>query len=578
MLRLPVALIVSMALFAQTDPNSQPPGQIAGHVQNAVTGDPIAGAVVQLFMFGPMIRWPSGQPHNVSSQPDGSFVFDNVPPGNYSVMATAPAYSPGRYKTNDARTFMDTPALGMAMFTVQPGGQVGGLVLTLQPYPNIAGKVVDDAGQPVAHAQVRALSSIPMRGKTELQSRMEATTDDTGAFQLKGVSFGRAYLIASPAPEATASNAPPATPGTSQSKLRLVSTFYPDSPDFAGAVALEEQSGQDQGDIVIHMKRAATHHIRGKAKVNVPAGTHVEIDVYERAGTAVYSPGIEATVAADSTFDIPDLLPGSYTLRLMSSVSTKQAPAASKQAPAASQHVLSRQDVTVGATDVNDIVLSETPRASVTWHVRSDDDASANLDKVTVNLLTWDDPPSNSLSFIAANPDGSHTINVDPGSYLIRVNGLPPGDYISSLQLNQTDALNKAVDLSQGGASQLEVVLRKGLAELDGSVMSSDDSVPRPAMVILVPQSLSPDGQNILRRSTGPNATFSFRDVPPGQYTAFAVEQYNYNAWLDPNFIASLQGRGVSVDLAENDRKRIEISAISGSDLQQIMAQLGLGE
>lgn len=49
-------------------------------------------------------------------------------------------------------------------------------------------------------------------------------------------------------------------------------------------------------------------------------------------------------------------------------------------------------------------------------------------------------------------------------------------------------------------------------------------------------------------------------------------------AWQNPSFIASLQGQGVSVDLSENDRKRIELSVISASDLLQAMAQIGLEE
>lgn len=564
MLRLSVALIVSMALFAQTDPNSQLPGQIAGHVQNAVTGDPVAGAQVQLIQFSPIARWPTPAPHNVSSQPDGSFIFDNVPPGSYSLMASAPAYSPGRYKTNGSRTLMD-------IFTVQPGGQVAGLVLALQPYANLTGKVVDDAGQPVPHAQVQTFESVLMRGRTGLQRRVEATADDTGRFELKGVPSGKVYIIAAPAPQAQPNNPQAATAAGSEPKLNLVSTFYPDSVDLSGAVALDVQSGQDQGDIEIHMKRATTYHIRGKVKVNVPSGTRVEIEVSERSIPISYASGHDTEPGPGGTFDIPDLLPGAYSLRLIDSQS-------SRSGSPSSQRVLSRQDISVAAADVNGVVLSETPRASITWHARSDDDETADLSGVNISLISWDDPPSNALSFVNMNPDGSHTIAVDPGSYLIQVNGVPPGSYISSLQLNQTDALNKVVDLSQGGASQIDIVFRKGLAELDGSVVSDDNTPPRPAAIVLVPQSLSPDGRNILRRSIGQRSTFSFTNVPPGQYTAFAVDQYDYNAWLNPNFIAGLQGRGVAVDLNPNDRKRIELSAISASDLLQVMAQLGLQE
>jgi hypothetical protein len=575
MLRLPIALAVSMALFAQTDPNGQPPGQIMGHVQNAITGDPIAGAQVRLLQFGPISVAGTSAQHTASSQPDGSFIFEKVTPGLYSLLATAPNYSAGRYKANGSPNAIDS-------FTVQPGAQVAGLVLVLQPYAKLTGKVVDDAGQPVPHAQVRTFVSVLMRGKIQLQPRTVASANDAGQFELKGVPNGKVYIVASPAPQAVASreravqaaNPPPATPASPEPKLNLVSTFYPDSLDLSNAVALDVHSGQDQGDIDIHMKRAATFHIRGKVKVAVSPDTKLVIEVSPLGGPVSYSSGQATAPGPDGQFDIPGLVPGAYTLRLMNTGSSGDGIRFSPL-----QHILSRQDVTIAAGDVNGLVLSETPPVTLTWHARSEDDETANLSSVVISLLSWDDPPASAVPVMGSSPDGSRTITVDAGHYLIHVGGLlPQGSYISSLQINQADALNKVVDLSQGGAGQVDIVFRKGLAELDGSLASNDNSAPRAATVILVPESLAPDGSNLMMRGTGRSSAFSFTNVPPGRYTAFAVEQFNYNAWQNPNFIASLQGRGVSVDLSEKDRKQIELSVISASDLLQAMAQIGLGE
>ncbi|HEX4231030.1 MAG TPA: carboxypeptidase-like regulatory domain-containing protein [Bryobacteraceae bacterium] len=566
MLRLTIALFISMALFAQTDPNSQPPGQIIGHVQNAVTGDPVTGAQVRLIQFSPISVIRSSGQHIVSSQPDGSFIFDNVAPGMYGLVASAPSFSPGHYKANGSSNSMDS-------LTVQPGAQVAGLVVALQPYANLTGRVIDDTGQPVPHAQVRTFISVLLRGKTQLEPRTIANANNAGQFELKGVPSGKIYIVASPAPQVPAANPPLATSPAPETKLSLVSTFYPDSLDLANAVALDVHSGQDQGDIDVHMKRAATYHIRGKVKVAVSSDTKLVMEVSPRGGPVSYSPGQGTTVGLDGQFDIGDLIPGTYTLRLMESGSSGNV---SRFSPA--QHILSRQDVTIAAGDVNGLALAETPPVTLTWHARSEDDETANLSNVMISLLSWDDPPTNAAPAMSMSRDGSRTITVDAGHYIIHVGGVPPGSYISSLQINQTDALNKVVDLSQGGAGQVDIVFRKGLAELDGSLVSNDSSAPRAATIILVPESLAPDGSNLMMRGTGRNSAFSFTNVPPGRYTAFAVEQFNYNAWQNPSFIASLQGRGVSVDLDEKDRKRIELSVISSSDLLQAMAQMGLEE
>ena len=145
MLGLPVALLLSLlaatALFGQVDvngqsntqPNSQPPGQIMGHVQNAVTGDPIPGAQVVLIRSGPIAHGSKSAPGYASCQPDGSFIFDDVPAGAYSLIASAPNYSPARFKNNASPNLMD-------LFNVPPGGQVAGLVMALQPYANLMGR------------------------------------------------------------------------------------------------------------------------------------------------------------------------------------------------------------------------------------------------------------------------------------------------------------------------------------------------------------------------------------------------------------------------------------------------------
>jgi hypothetical protein len=565
MFRLPVTLLLSLSLFAQTDPNSQQPGQIAGHVQSAVTGEPVSGAQVQLIQFGPIAKWPAAGPHNVSSQPDGSFVIDNVPPGLYSLTATAANYSTGRYKTSGSPSPMDS-------LTVQSGAQVAGIVLALQPLANLIGKVVDDSGAPIPHAQVQAFVSVLLRGKTILQPRVTATADDAGQFQLKGIPNGKIYISAAPAPSGQATNPPSSSnPAASKEpKLDLVSTFYPDSLDLSGAVPIEVRSGQDLGETDIHMKRASTFHIRGKVAVTAAPGARLEIEVSPR-GSVSYPPSQGATPGPDGQFDISGLVPGAYTLRVISA-------SANRAGPSPSQRVFSRQDVTIAAADVNGVVLSQTPPVTLTWHARSDSDESANLSGVIISLASWDDQPPTAVPVLGVNPDGSHAITVDPGLYLIHVAGVPPGSYVSSLQLNQTDALNKVVDLSQGGAGQVDIVFRKGLAELDGSLSTSQDAAPRAATIILVPELLAPDGSNLMMRGTGRSAAFSFNNVPPGRYTAFAVEQFNYNVWQNPNFIASLQGRGTAVDLGENDRKRIELTVVSTTDLQQTMAQLGLGE
>jgi hypothetical protein len=552
------AMLAAAGIFAQTAPDAQAAGQIVGHVQNATTGDPVVGAQVQLVQFGRRSTRSAPAPRAVTSQPDGSFVFDGVPPGTYSLMASAPNFAVARYKAAGSSLMMD-------IFNLQPGSQMAGVVLSLQPYANLSGRVVDDTGQPVPHAGISAFVSVLMRGKTQLQPREVATSDDSGKFELKGVPNGKVYISASPAPPAETATPPTPAAAAPEQKLDLVTTFYPDSLNVIAAAPLDVASGQDQGGIEIHMKRAATFHIRGKIAVNAADGSKLVIGVSQSGSPASLSFGHSKPPGPGGQFDISGLVPGAYTLRLI-------------DAGPATQHVLGRQDVTIAAADVNNVVITQMLPVTITLHARSESDEAADLSGVMVNLQPWDDLPRYGPPVVGVNPDGSRTITVLPGSYLIHVVGIPPESYISSLQFNQANALDKVIDVPQSGAGQIDVVFRKGLAQLDGTVAANGDSSPRSSTIVLVPENVAPDGSNLMMRGTGRGSNFSFFAVPPGRYTAFAVEQFDYNAWQNSDFITALAGRGAAVDLNENDHKRVELTAIPASDLLQVMAQLGLAE
>ena len=551
------AMLAAAGIFAQTAPDAQPTGQIVGHVQNAVTGDPVVGAQIELFQFSIGSKPSFPAPHTVSSQPDGSFVLDGLPPGMYSLMASAPNFATARYKAAGSSALMD-------IFNLQPGSQMAGVVLSLQPYANLSGRVIDDTGQPVSRAEVRAFGSVLMRGKTQLQPGKEATSDDAGKFELKGVPNGKVYISASPAPAAE-SDTPPSSAATApEQKLDLVTTFYPDSLTVVGAAPLDVASGQDQGGIEIHMKRAATFHIRGKVAVNAAEGSKLFIGVSQSGSPFSIVSRHGQTPGPGGQFDISGLVPGAYTLRLIE--------------PGPATHVLGRQDVTIAAADVNNVVITQMLPVTITLHARSESDEAADLSGVMVNLQPWDDLPRYGPPVVGFNPDGSRTITVIPGSYLIHIVGIPPGPYISSLQFNQANALDKVIDVPQSGAGQIDVDFRKGLAQLDGTVATNGDSSLRNSTIVLVPEKVAPDGSNLMMRGTGRGSNFSFFAVPPGRYTAFAVEQFDYNAWQNSDFVAALAGRGAAVDLNENDHKRVELTAIPASDLLQVMAQLGLAE
>ena len=86
-LSLSCALLVAAVLSATL--SAQAASALSGRLLNSLSGDPIAGATVQIDELS----------RTVTSSAEGSFAFDNVPPGTYHVSVHAQGYSTRRTET-----------------------------------------------------------------------------------------------------------------------------------------------------------------------------------------------------------------------------------------------------------------------------------------------------------------------------------------------------------------------------------------------------------------------------------------------------------------------------------------------
>jgi hypothetical protein len=551
-------LIVPLALLAQNDT-----GIIAGVVTNSVTGEPIVGASVRLIAISATMPAGSSQtaPSSVTSLDDGSFRFDAVAPGSYFVTASRQDFVASQYG------LLKQPTRPV---TVQAGQTIGTVSIQLIPQSMLTGKVVDDKGKPVAKAEVQAFMAMPVRGQSRLALRSRATTNDAGEYQIQNVTAGKYYVLAQPQRQNPAE-------GQENTDLQLIRTFYPDAADSESATPVEVTTGQNLSGITVRLRRAATYHIRGKISGSTPGSGKQTLRVFLSPRNAIdlFNAGTAVQPDEKGEFDISDVTAGNYTLRLTGNVATRQ-------------HVLATQDVDVGSNDVNSLVLAIVPPLKLTGHIRIESNDQVDLSRTNVYLGPSGNVSTGGFQPAKVNANGEFELSeIDPGQYVLHIEGLPAGTYANSVLLNQQDMSGKELDLSQGGQGQLEIVVRSGAGQVDGTLQSNptpqSNLAVRPVVigsmmpaVVLVPQTALADGRALLIGGTNPARTFSIPQVPPGHYSAFAVEQLDYNLWQNPDFIRLMQSRGVSVDVQENDRKQVQLSMIPLSDIQQVMAQLGL--
>jgi len=574
------SLLLFFAVFADSQGNqasppasNTPPDQkcvLAGHVSNAQTGEPISKATIRVqSRNGGSISSGRGngtfQGYSATSETDGSFRIENVEPGQYTLSGTRTGFMNTQYGSKG-------PSSAGTTITLTPGQQVTDIAFPLNPQAVISGKVIDEDGDPISGVTIRVLVQQWMRGKLRFLPRNGSNTNDLGEYRIANLSAGKYYLSAQvnrlpmlmePMNGAAIAGKP---------DIRPVRTYYPEAITRESATPIDVKPGQDLSGMNIRMHSAQTYHIRGKVvgEVTDGEGGRETVTVSNRDDDAAMSfGGPQAQIANDHSFDIAGVAPGAYNVNVM--VMRGQ------------MRVAARQQVDVGAADVNDVLLAVSPPGTITGHVRIEGtapagSAAANLQNLRVNLSP---DGSGFSSQQQTNQDGSFVLsNIGSGKYYLNVND-PQGTYTKSVRFGQQEVLGKELDLSGSASGDVEITLRYGAPEVDGTVKAADsDSSGAAAVtsgtVVLAPDQLNADGSGLRFANIDTTGSFTAKQVPPGHYHAFALEQVDTNPLQNPDLLKELASKGVDVDLKENDKKQIQLAVIPASESQQIMARLGI--
>ncbi len=140
------------------------------------------------------------------------------------------------------------------------------------------------------------------------------------------------------------------------------------------------------------------------------------------------------------------------------------------------------------------------------------------------------------------------------GKYLIGPGGVPAGFYLSGVLLNDRDVLGQVADLAAGDS--LKLIYKKDGGNVRGIVDKGGD-----ATNVILMADPTPTARIGYSARCDANGAFAARDVPPGEYTAVAVEGSPGDP-LGPDFATILAANG--------KRIRVEPGAAVQLDLRVV--------
>jgi len=197
-----VVITTTLALRAQQPQANQTydphlgDGFILGTVVEAVTGQPVPGATVDITYGGPVTNAvqlslpqqpdgipPAGVPRRVLTDAQGHFFFRQLGAGRYLAQVSAPGYL-AQLKPGETIQYID----------LDDGAKRTDIVLKLWKCGAISGTVLDENGEPAVGAAVRVLERDMSGGLPQLLVLNDTTTDDRGVYRVSGLGAGP-YIV-----------------------------------------------------------------------------------------------------------------------------------------------------------------------------------------------------------------------------------------------------------------------------------------------------------------------------------------------------------------------------------------------
>jgi hypothetical protein len=494
--------ILAMMLAAQ-----ETTGSVSGRVVDASTGQSVIGATVTV-CHGRNVPEPKCDSLTARTNGDGVFRIDNLAAGPYDAYAAAAGHLEPQKRVP---------------FSVSAGQEGSLIMIELQGAGSIRGRLLGADGKPVSGADIEALSqTMPHHFAVVSRSR----TNAQGLYTLSKLRAGT-YLVAV--------------------ELRDSAIFFsPGTVDPDAAEPLQINNGQDleSGDIRLRADRlqAIAGKVEGIDESAQPGKLRLLLFSHSFEIDDARARSVE--VKENGHFAFSNVAPGDYTIVL-------EAPRFGIRQPSdLAVQILQKQDVSIGDSDVTDLMLASLPLSTIMGRLELDRATVGELAALSPGVTLAEPFSIHEFRTALVAADGSFLFAAcQPARYELRFRSIG-GIYPAELNVNGKPASSRFIDLSTGGSTAVSVRYQRGTASVAGVL-----SKRHVAGVYFIPNGWTPDDWRDLRwASVRKDGTFSLPDLRPGRYSVVPADQT-----MSAVDIASLAQDALEFEVGPGERKQIEV-------------------
>ena len=523
--------------------------RMAGIVVNSLTGQPVPSASVAI---APTTQ---GMDREISKSfttgSDGRFSFSDLGRGKYSLMGTARGFSLQYFEHHDPYA---------TAIAVGPDLDAEHLVFRLEPDASIEGEVSDENNDPIQNAMVRLFQSSTEEGQQKTLPVNQAQTDDQGHYRIGHLAPGKYYLAVSARPWYAQNVRSTGRTGNPDADVQAAQdaaaldvtyplTFYPDSPDSAGASPLQLTPGERAtADVAMHTTPSL--HLRihtGGPAENPMLGRTAFPRVSQRIFEGYLDSLTNAPVswAGPGVIELSGLAPGHYVIEM---------PLPGGLSEKSSGQGWYREIDLVSDAEVN---ASDGPKFAAIGGSIVFDNVSRVPTEASIQLSNPETGENFRSDISAKGEFDFKSDDVRPGRYLV---GLDNANGFFLKQVSATGALVKGrvIEISGRTAVHITAVASRGAARVEGTAMH-DDQPFSGAMIVLVPQDPGNNLPLFRRDQSDSDGTFTLPNVVPGAYTVIALANGWDLEWANPTVLQPYLKGGEAVQVPAEGKLQIKV-------------------
>jgi hypothetical protein len=515
---------ISAARTAKPEPPPPGPYRIAGVVVSSKGGNPLARARVQIIdALNPQSL------RSVVTSSDGHFEFPVIA-GKFALQGEKRGYIASSYNQHDQ--FSTAIVTGAGLDTEH-------LILRLPPVAVLAGRVLDETGEPVRDASITVYREDHFSGTGRIRRVNAAATDDQGAYEVTSLDEGTYFVSVRATPWYAVHPVTGRGPSSVDRSLDVAYpiTYYGDTTEADDATPIPVRGG-DHLEADIHLTPAPSLHLVFHAGGDTKRGVQpplLQAPVFDGAehiqtqGFQMISPGV---------YEVSGIVAGKYLVRMPD------------LSDGFKEHV--EMDLSSGQ-ELDSFSARSVSKIKAAVQVRGaanlPDDLHIALRNRKGRFVAWQlVSPKGEVEFQDATP-GAYEVLAGTSTKAYSVVGIASGD---------RETRGHTLNVPAGAALTVSLALAEGKVNVEGFAKRAGKPGSG-AMIVLVPKNPDANRDLFRRDQSDLDGSFTLHNVIPGAYTLIAIEDGWDLDWAKPAVVAPYLKHGQPIKVEDQTRGPLHV-------------------